>query len=216
MKIITALSALAGAVIGFAAAGFGAAALLGSVFGHREGSAEMSGFFGFGPIGALAGTLLGAGLALRFGGGSVVWGLRLMVTAGVVGVCGGLLLAVVATPDRGPSYSYVIEFELEYPEATLAAVNIPSSEAMWGAAGADLDDHPISQFFDKKCDSGVCVLNGSVAALGPMSDFRIAASIGPKKYRYPLNLPLTVTGPVDWTEWTHGEGARVRWRIVRK
>ena len=216
MKTITVLSALAGGVIGFAVAGFGAAMVLVSAFGRRDGGPDMSGFFGFGPIGGVVGLLLGAGLALRFGGGSIAWGGRLMAGSGILAVCGGLLLAFAATPDRGPSYTYTIEFELEYPSATLASVTIPSAGAMWGAAGADLDDRPISQFFEKKCQADVCVVNGSIAALGPMNNFRIAAAIGRKQYRYPLGLPAVVTAPVDWSEWAQGDGARVRWRIVKR
>jgi hypothetical protein len=40
---------------------------------------------------------------------------------------------------------------------------------MWGAAGADLDDKPIYQFFEKNCAVDVCVLSGSLAALGLMN-----------------------------------------------
>ncbi|HEY1495775.1 MAG TPA: hypothetical protein VGF49_14585 [Candidatus Solibacter sp.] len=214
MVIKATLSALLGAALGFLATGFVAATVLVRALGQRDGGPGMSGFFGFGPIGAIAGALLGVGLVLRFGGGSAGWSRGLMVGAGVVIAVGGILLAS-SLPDRGPSYSHVIEFQLEYPAATLAGVEIPGSKAMWGAAGADLDDRPISQFFEKECKGGVCVLSGSVAALGPMNDFRIVAAIGEGKYRYPLDLPV-VAGPVDWSEWRAGEGARFRWRIVKK
>jgi len=103
MMILTILSGLVGAVIGFASAGFGAAMVLVSVFGDHDGGSSMAGFFTFGPIGSIAGVLLGAGLALRFGHSSPKWGLRLMMGAGIVSVLGGVLLAVVSTPDRGPS-----------------------------------------------------------------------------------------------------------------
>lgn len=214
MTVMVILSALVGAVIGFAAVGFGAAMVLVSALGHRDGGPDMSGFFGFGPIGGIAGALIGAGLALHFGGGSLKWGQRLMIAGGLLIVAGGILLAYAAAPDRGPSYSHLIEFELEFPAATLAAIEIPSSNAMWGAAGADLDDHPISQFFEKKCSADVCVVNGSVAALGPMNNFRIVTSIGGNKNRYALDLPA-VPAAMEWSEWRQGDGARVRWRMVR-
>jgi hypothetical protein len=86
---------------------------------------------------------------------------------------------------------------------------------MWGAAGGDMNDTPISRFFEKTCTAEVCVLGGSVAALGPMQNFRIAAILGPNRYRYPLALPATI-GAVDWSAWQAGDGARVRWRIVRR
>jgi hypothetical protein len=215
MKIIPIVSALLGGVIGFAVAGFGAAAILVSAFGSHDGGPAMSGFFGFGPIGGIAGALLGAGIALRFGSGSSKWGRGLMIGGGVVTVLGGLALAA-SMPDRRPTYSNVIEFELEYPSATISNVEIPSSNAMWGAGGGDADDHPISQFFEKKCTGDVCVLNGSVAALGPMTGFRITTAIGPKKSRYPLGLPEVITVPVDWSDWRQGDGARFRWRIVKR
>jgi hypothetical protein len=214
MWIKAMLSALLGAALGFLATGFVAATVLVRALGQRDGGPGMSGFFGFGPIGGIAGALLGVGLVLRFGGGSAGWGRGLMAGAGVVIAVGGILLAS-SLPDSGPSYAHVIEFQLEYPAATLAGVEIPSSNAMWGAAGADLNDKPISKFFEKKCDGDVCVLDGSVAALGPMNNFRIVAAVGPGRYRYPLDLPAVV-GPVDWSEWRAGEGARFRWRIVRK
>jgi hypothetical protein len=210
------LAAFLGGVLGFAAVGFGAAVALGSAPGHHDGGPEMAGLFGFGPIGGIAGAILGIGLSLRFWGGSAKWGGRLMIASGILAVATGILLAIVVSPDRGPSYSYVIEFELEYPEAILAAVDIPSSNAMWGAAGATSDDKPISQFFEKKCSADTCVVNGSIAALGPMSDFRVAALIGQRKYRYPLDLPAVVAGPMDWSPWRSGDGARVRWRIVKR
>jgi predicted transcriptional regulator len=216
MLIKAVISALAGGAIGFFLAGFGAVMLLVPIFGHRDGGTDMGGFFGFGPIGGIAGALLGAGLALRFGGGPLKWCQGLMVSAGIVAALGGMLLAFASSPDRGPSYAEVIEFQLEYPSSALAGVDIPSATAMWGAAGADSDDHPISQFFEKKCESEMCVLNGSIAALGPMNNFRIAVSIGQKKYRYPLDLPTMITGPVDWSEWRQGESGWVRWRIVKR
>ncbi len=214
MKIAAILGALAGAVAGFAAAGFGAAAVLVSALGDREGGSSMSGFFVFGPVGAVAGALLGAGLTLRFGAASSSWARGLMLAAGIVTALGGILLAFTSSPDRGPSYSHVIEFELELPASSLAGVAIPSSQAMWGAAGAGLDDSPISQFNEKKCAGDICIVSGSVAALGPMNNFRIATLIGSAKHRYALALPQSVTAPADWSDWTQGDGARYRWRIV--
>jgi hypothetical protein len=214
--IMAIASAVLGAVIGFFSVGFGAAMALESVFGGRDGGPAMSGFFGFGPIGGLAGALLGVGLVLRFGGGSTSWAKGLMIAAGVLTGLGGLLLAMTASPDRGPSYSYVIEFQLEVPAAALAGVDIPSANAMWGAAGGDSDDKPISQFFEKTCDGSACVLNGSIAALGEMNGFRVTADIAGRRYRLPLDLPAAVNGAVDWSQWRPGDSARVRWRIVKR
>jgi MFS family permease len=215
MKFLTVIFALLGAIAGFAAAGFGAAFVLVSALGDHDGGSSMSGFFGFGPIGGIAGAALGAGLGLRFGGASAKWGRRLMIGSGVLTALGGLLLTLASSPNRGPSYSAVIEFELEYPQAALAGVDIPSANAMWGAAGADSDDKPISQFFEKKCDDSVCLLNGSIAALGPMNNFRITTLIAGKNHRYPLDLPAVVADPLDWSAWRTADGARIRWRIVK-
>ena len=148
----TVLCGLLGAIIGFVGVGFAASAVLVSALGNREGSASMAGTFFFGPIGALAGALLGMGLVKRFGGGSPGSGKGLMIAAAVVTALGGIALAITASPDRRPSYSYVIEFQLQVPAAALAGVDIPSTNAMWGSASEDLDDKPISQFFDKKCE----------------------------------------------------------------
>jgi hypothetical protein len=216
MVFMAIVSAVLGAVIGFCATGFGAAALLTSILGARDGGPGMSGFFFFGPIGGIAGALLGMGLVLRFGGGSAGWGRGLMISAGVLTLLGGALLAMTAFPDRGPSYSYVIEFQLKVPAAALAGVDIPSDYAMWGAAGAELDDKPISKFFAKECEGDTCVIGGSVAAYGPMNNFRIATAIGQKKARYPLDVPAVVNSPVDWSGWRDGADARVRWRIVQR
>jgi hypothetical protein len=210
------LSALLGAVTGFFAAGFGAASVLVSAIGDREGGSSMEGFFGFGPIGGIAGALLGIGLALRFGGGSAAWSKGLMTAAGLLTALGSVVLVMTAFPDRGAAYSYVIEFQLEVPSATLAGVGIPSTNAMWGAGGADADDKPISQFFEKKCEGDTCVVGGSVAALGAMDQFRITTAIGQKRSRYPLDVPRVVGGPADWSAWRAGDGGRVRWRIVKR
>jgi hypothetical protein len=211
----TILAALLGAVAGFAAAGFGAAAILTSALGSQDGGPAMAGFFGFGPIGAIAGALLGAGSVMWFGKGSPGWGRGLMISAAVVFAMGGVLLAFVSHKDDRPSYTYVIEFELEYPAATLASVDIPSPNAMWGSGGPDTEAHPISKFFDKKCSGDLCVVNGSVAALGPTKNFKITAAIGQKKYLYVLGLPAAITAATDWSEWRDGDGARSRWRITK-
>jgi hypothetical protein len=213
--VMAIVSALVCGIIGFIAVGSGSAMVLQSVMGSGEGGPAMVGFIFIGPIGGIAGALLGVGLALRFGGGSSGWGKGLMVGAGVVTVLAGIVLAVVSSWSRGPSYSYVIEFQLEYPAATLAGVNIPSANAMWGAAGADLDGTPVSQFFEKRCEGDVCVVDGHVAAVGPTVRFHITSAIAQRKYRYPLELPAVVNGPVDWCDWRPGDGARVRWRIVK-
>lgn len=209
------LCAVLGLVIGFCTVGFGAAMLLDSIRGSREGAAAMYGFFFFGPIGAIVGALLAAGLVLRFGGGSAGLGNGLMIGSGVVAVLGCLLLVVSASPDR-PSYAHVIEFQMEVPAATLTGIEIPGPNAMWGAAGGDLDDKPISQFFEKQCDGETCVLNGSVAALGDFRNFRIAAHLGPKKYRCVLGLPVVINAPADWSAWLPNDDARFRWRIVKR
>jgi MFS family permease len=198
MLVKAILSALFGAALGFFTTGFVAAMVLVKSLGQRDGGPAMSGFFGFGTIGGVAGALLGVGLVLRFGG-SPGWGRGLMISAGAVTALAGVLLASTSLPNRESSYSHVIEFQLEYPAATLAGVDIPSSHAMWGAAAADSDDKPISRFFEKECSGDVCIVNGSVAALGPMNDFRIVAVVGATRHRYSLDVP-SVARPVDWSE----------------
>jgi hypothetical protein len=216
MVFVAILSGILGLLIGLFGVGLSAAKVLEAIHGTREGAAAMAGFFYFGPIGGIAGTLIGVGLALRFGGGSATWGKGLMIAAAVITILGGVLFAITALPDARPSYSHVIEFELEVPAAVLTSVDIPGPHAMWGAAGADMDDKPFSQFFDKRCEGSVCVLTGSVAAVGPLYNFRIAVLLGPKAYRFPLSLPATVTGPIDWSAWHTSDDARLRWRIVKR
>ena len=74
---------------------------------------------------AFAGALLGVGLALRGDGGSAAWGNGLLVAAGVIAGLGALVFAKTTMPESGPSYSYVIQFELEVPATALAGVDIP-------------------------------------------------------------------------------------------
>jgi hypothetical protein len=216
MVLVAILCGIAGLVIGFFGVGLSAAKVLEAIHGTREGAAAMAGFFYFGPIGGIAGTLIGVGLVLRFGGGSGTWGKGLMIAAAVITVFGGVLFAMIALPDVRPSYSHVIEFELEVPAAALTSVDIPGPHAMWGAAGADMDDKPFSQFFDKRCEGNVCVLPGSVAAAGPLYHFRIAVLLGQKAYRFSLDLPAAITGPIDWSAWHTSDDARLRWRIVKR
>jgi hypothetical protein len=128
---------------------------------------------------------------------------------------GGIVLLVARTADCGPSYSEVIEFEPEYPAEALEPIEIPSSNAMWGAAGRKSDDTPISQFFEKKCSGDVCVVNGSLAALSDTDNFRITTKIGSAPASYPLDVPALVTTPVGWSAWRSREGVRWHWRIVK-
>ncbi len=217
MLFITILCAIAGFAIGAAGTGFGAAKILEAAHGPREGYAAMVGFFYFGPLGGIVGALLGVGLALRFGGGSGPWSKGLLIAAAGVACLTGAALAVTAQPkDNRVNYSYVIQFELEFPAAALAGIDIPGPAAMWGAAGADLDDTPISQFFEKKCEGGVCLVNGSVAAAGPMYNFRIHVRLGQKSYRFPLAVPAAINGPIDWSPWQSIDDARVRWCVVNR
>ena len=209
------LSAFVGAILGFAAAGFGAAILLASTLGDHDGGSSMGGFFIFGPIGAISGALLGAGVALHFRSRRP-WSTRLTLSSVAVAFLGGLLLVITAFPNREPSYSYVIEFQLEVPAEALTGVTIPSPNAMWGAAGAGSDDKPISQFAESKCEQAACLLHGSVAALGALNAFHIRATIGPKQYRFPLEIPTVVNAPQDWSAWHQTEGGQSRWRIITK
>ena len=217
MAIIAILCGILGFAIGAAGTGIGAAKILEAAHGSREGYAGMVGVFYFGPLGGIAGALLGIGLALRFGGGPATWSKGLLIAAAIIAGFTGIALAVTASPnDNRPNYSYVVQFELEFPAAALAGIDIPGPNAMWGAAGADLDDKPISQFFDKKCEGGACLLNGSVAAAGPMNNFRINVHLGQKSYRFPLALPEVVNSPADWSPWQSIDDARVRWQIVSR
>jgi hypothetical protein len=70
MIIVDILAGLAGAVAGFLGVGFLAARVLVAALGNHDGGSDMAGFFFFGPIGGLAGAMLGVGLAMRLGAGS--------------------------------------------------------------------------------------------------------------------------------------------------
>jgi hypothetical protein len=210
------LFTLIGAVAGFFAAGFVAAFSLTSTLGARDGGPGMAGFFYFGPIGAVAGALLALSWVIRRYGTHSNWGAGLLIAGGLITFAGCILLAVVAFDDRDTSYSKVIEFELEYPIGILAGVTIPSSDAMWGAAGDDLDDTPISQFFEKRCNAATCVLSGAIAATGPTNNFRILTLINGHKQRYPIDLPVRIVNAMDWSAWHSSVGARIRWRIVNR
>ena len=158
MKLLPVISALLGAIIGFAAAGFGSAAVLVAAFGDREGGNGMAGFFGFGPVGAIAGTLMGAGLALTFGPAANEWGKRLIVSGGVVLGIGVVVLLVASTPDRGPNYSEVIEFELEYTRPrrwNTLRFQVPTP---CGAPGVESRMTPLSLSSSKRNAAEMCVL----------------------------------------------------------
>jgi hypothetical protein len=51
---------------------------------------------------------------------------------------------------------------------------------------------------------------------GPLYNFRIAVHLGPKEYRFALDLPTAVTGPIDWSAWHTSDDARLRSRIVKR
>jgi hypothetical protein len=221
MVVIAILCGIAGFAAGFFGVGLGAAKVLEAVHGSREGYAVMVGFFTFGPVGGIAGALAGIGLTLRFGGRSPAWGKRLLIGSAVIAGLAGIGLAFAASPtDNRPFYSHVIQFELQVPAIDLASVEIPGPDAMWGAAGDQADDTPISRFFDRQCDGDACLLAGSVAAAGSMNQFRITVRLGQKSYRFPLDLPPAVNAAVDWSQWRSNAGSesndrsRLRWRIV--
>jgi MFS family permease len=223
MVVIAILCGIAGFAAGWFGVGLGAAKVLEAAHGSREGYAAMVGFFTFGPVGGIAGALAGVGLTLRFGGGSAVWGQRLLIGAVVIAGLAGIGLALASSPtENRPSYSHVIQFELQVPAADLTGVEIPGPDAMWGAAGGQADDSPISRFFDRQCDGDTCLLAGSVAAAGSLDQFRIAVRLGQKSYRFPLDLPPVVNAAVDWSPWRVSAGressdrARLRWRIVSR
>jgi hypothetical protein len=223
MVIIAILCAIAGFAAGMFGVGLGAAKVLEAVHGAREGSAAMAGFFIIGPVGGIAGALAAVGLALRFGGGSAMWGQRLLIGAAVVAGLAGIGLALAAAPtDNRLSYSYVIQFELRIPATDFAGIEVPGPDAMWGAAGGQADDTPISRFFDRQCEGDACLLTGSVAAAGSLDQFHIHVRLGQKSYRFPLDLPPVVNNAVDWSPWRSTAGAesndpaRLRWRIVSR
>lgn len=208
------LAGIVGAVAGAFGVGLGAAKALEAAHGAREGAAAMSGFFFFGPFGAVAGALLGVGLALHLAGRSAAWARGLMIAAAIVIVLGGILFSMVAAPDSRPYYPHVLEFELEVPAEAVAGIDVPGPNALWGAAGADLSDEPTSQFIEKNCQGDVCLLTGSIAPVGPLNNFRVAAHLGAKQYRFLLDLPPAVTGAIDWSAWRTSDDARLRWRVV--
>ena len=224
MVTIAILCGIAGFAAGWFGVGLGAAKVLEAVHGSREGYAAMVGFFIFGPVGGIAGALAGVGLTLRFGGGSAVWGQRLLIGATVMAGLAGIGLIFAASPNENrPSYSQVIQFELQVPASDLASIEIPGPDAMWGAAGGQADDTPISRFFDRKCDGDGCLLAGSVAAAGSMDQFHITVRLGQKSYRFLLDLPPVALPPSTYpVRVSHSPGpesndhTRLRWRIVAR
>jgi hypothetical protein len=60
------LAAIVVGAAGCVAFGAGAAIWMSSIYGSQSGGVEMSSLFTFGPIGGLAGVLLGIGITLRF------------------------------------------------------------------------------------------------------------------------------------------------------
>ncbi|MBN9663041.1 MAG: hypothetical protein J0H49_32885 [Acidobacteria bacterium] len=196
--------------------GYGAAAWFTSVAGPREGAAAMYGFFIFGPIGAVVGLLLGSGAVLRFSGHSQSWGNGLLGSGGGILVVGLLLMVYSANPRQQPLFSKVpiVEFELDYPAEALGEG--PIQEVHWTNAKVEKKEEVLSQFWDKKCAEGRCVVGGSSYLLSPQQASTVTVSLPGRLVYHRLNLPQRVEGALPWSEWEDQEGVRVRWRVVKK
>ncbi len=196
--------------------GYGAATWFTSVAGPREGAAAMYGFFIFGPIGAVAGLLLGSGAVLKFSGYALTWGNWLLGSGSVILVLGLMLMVYSANPREQPIFSKVpiVEFELDYPAAALG--DGPIQDVHWTNSKAQKKEEVISQFWDKKCAEGRCVVAGSSYVISTEQASTVTVSLQGRLLHYHLNLPKRLEGPLPWSEWDDQEGVRVRWRVVKK
>jgi hypothetical protein len=209
------LAGIAGAILGGIGAGFGAAAALTAAYGSREGSAAMDGFFTFGPVGAVIGTLAGVGLVLRYRGETPHVGNCILAVAGVALVIalGGLTWAAKPAWAPRPTVKYqMLEFELDV------------SQADWDARGGD---KPLGWIYDENGDSrapaqafsGGLVENGRAYMRGyqQLEPFHpnphLVVTMNGKTHAFPLKLPEETGVAADWCEWRTLEDMRLRYRV---
>lgn len=206
---------LVAAVLGFGM-GFGAASWFTSVAGPREGAAAMSGFFLFGPIGAVAGLLLGSGIVVRFWSAAHTAGGWLLGSGGAVLLFGVVLMLVSANPRRQPLFDVapVMEFELDFPEPMLGEG--PIQDVRWTPSRAEHRDGVVSQFWEKRCQNGRCVVNGSSYVLSTRQSSTLTVDLRGRLLYFHLNLPPKLEGALPWSEWDEQDGVRVRWRTRSK
>lgn len=206
---------LAAALLGFGM-GFGAASWFTSVAGPREGAAAMSGFFVFGPIGAVAGLLLGSGAVVRFWSAAHTVGAWLLGSGGVVLLLGLVLMFVAANPRSQPIFdvSPVMEFELDFPEAMLG--DGPIGDVHWTASRAERRDQAVSQFWEKRCQDGRCIVGGSSYVLSTEQSSTLTVDLRGRLLYFRVNLPQKLAHGLPWSDWNEQDGVRVRWRTRPK
>jgi len=197
------LAALILGVVGCFAFGAGAAIWMGSVYGSNSGGTEMSSFFTFGPVGGLAGILLGVGLVLHFKGAHAGWAKGLMIGAAslaglaLLALCG---LALAHTPPAVRVPASTLVFQLEVP------ANAPIETSGWSFDGGSVSS------VEKHCAESTCTLVFvvSVDETFPGTARTLAAG----GYRFALDA-ASVRHAADWCEWRSEGTARFRYRVNR-
>ena len=98
------LAALFLGAVGFFVLGVGGAIWMSSLYGSNSGGSEMSTIFTLGPLGCLAGILLGVGLVFHFSGGPAGWAKGLMIGGASLAGLAAIVLAglVLAHPHSPP------------------------------------------------------------------------------------------------------------------
>jgi hypothetical protein len=209
-----AIAILAGLVLGALGAfalGAGAAIWMGSLYGSNSGGTEMSSFFTFGPAGAIAGILLGVGLAFQFGGGPAGWAKGLMIgSASIFGIAVLALAGLaLAHPRSVPQpASLTLYFELEVPAKGL--VDEPNSGENWKfEAGQSYAVNSV----EKNCSADRCLFHGIFALDDSLTKGNVTAVIGQEHYIFAVE-PQGAQD-IDLSEWQSQGSARFRWRLVR-
>jgi hypothetical protein len=197
------LAALIFGIAGCFAFGVGAAIWMGSIYGSNSGGTEMSSFFTVGPVGGLAGVLLGVALVFHFRSGPAGWAKGLMISA--ASLTGLTVLALSALALAHPSRtvrvpSSVAVFQVEFPAA--AAVE---------TSGWSFDGGSISSV-EKHCAMGTCTLVFVIPLAESFSGATLTLAAG--EYQFVVDR-TNVLQASDWCEWRFSGTTRFRYRASR-
>jgi MFS family permease len=200
------LAGLAGAAIGWAATAF-TALTLSSYLGASdfEGAAAMTAFFGFGPVGGLAGLVAGIWLTLRYGSGQSAFGAiakRGAIVLGAivllaVGVFGYLSTFDEVVERNGPTP--LAEFEIRLP----ATAPLPTRETVRIRLDTDKNQTDASLHTDwLHRDGDRAVLVGSVPLyFNTARRMLVLKSPGKPDYLFALKLPSDPPGARGMGPW---------------
>ena len=211
--LLETLAALVGGLVGWFVVGFTAAQILESIYGSREGSAGMGGFFVIGPLGGIAGFALVFWLVRRrlepvgstTGLGTL---LRLVLALSiVVGVTWGAVSLLVAArrpqPWVGlkPGDQGRIEFRVQVPDTVTRGRPLADVIAL-SFSTTELDAHsevtPLA--WNAAHETGFTTLSGSVpVATRPHEQYIVVKQAG-EEYNFYAPIPPDMYSEGRWQD----------------